>query len=468
MGAGDVSGTRPRTLVLACRGAAEGALSVVRTLGRRGVAVDVLADHRDCEAGWSKYSDEFVCIPDYTRRDEHTLEFLTAYARRQNVRPVLFPTADPDLLLVSRLRARLETAFALSLASPALIENFTDKTAFRATSAQHGFPVPQTHAPRSESEVAALAQHLEFPVILKPSNPTAWTDPRLQVATSGHKALIIESPHELLATWSRLAVLNPDLLVQDYIRGPDESHYSLHAYISRQGEPLALFTGRKVRVFPAHAGSGCFVQSVRVPEMIAVGTKMLRDTGYTGIAVINFKQDCVSGQFRVHEINPRISQWNILATACGVDIPFLAYSEAAGLPLPACGVQREDMQYVNLRHDLKAFREYRRCGEWSWRRYLRSLARPRTVHQLFSVDDPMPFVRGYLESLRAILKPLVGWRAARTAVNAAGKANIHAGVATAAAQVTGSRSQEHGTEGAIVAPAGDPAAANALAEAESR
>jgi D-aspartate ligase len=71
------------------------------------------------EGRWSRYSDEFVCIPDYTRRDEHVLEFLTAYARRQNVRPVLFPTADPDQLLVSRWRARLEPAFALSLASPA-------------------------------------------------------------------------------------------------------------------------------------------------------------------------------------------------------------------------------------------------------------------------------------------------------------------------------------------------------------
>src|SRR5262249_32172989 len=124
------------------------------------------------------------------------------------------------------------------------------------------------------------------------------------------------------------------------------------------------------------------------------------------IAVVNFKQDARSGEFVVHEINPRISQWNLLATRCGVDLPFMAYADAAGVPRPTSSRQREGVRYVNLRADVKALATYRRSGEWRWWVWLRSFRAP-LVHQVFARDD--------LGVLAASVGPLLRARTARAA-----------------------------------------------------
>src|SRR5262249_47046003 len=150
--------------------------------------------------------------------------------------------------------------------------------------------------------------------------------------------------------------------------------------------PIAWFTGRKLRIYPPHAGSGCFVVSVVVPRLVDIGLEVLRRMRYTGIAVVNFKQDARSGDFVVHEINPRVSQWNLLATRCGVDLPYSAYADAAGERCPPSSRQREGIRYVNLRADLKAMATYRQSGEWRWGEWARSFAAP-LVHQVFALDD---------------------------------------------------------------------------------
>lgn len=182
------------------------------------------------------------------------------------------------------------------------------------------------------------------------------------------------------------------MLLQEYTFGPDDHHYSTHLYMDRDGVPLACFTGRKVRIYPAFAGSGCYVQSVYAPELIEISLQILRSINYTGVAVLNFKRDSRTGEFQLHEINPRISQWNILATACGVDVPFAAYAEAAGIPCSAMLRQRVDLQYVDLRNDLKSLRQYQKAGQWNLAVYVASLLRQRTIHQLWSLDDPMPLL----------------------------------------------------------------------------
>jgi predicted ATP-grasp superfamily ATP-dependent carboligase len=156
---------------------------------------------------------------------------------------------------------------------------------------------------------------------------------------------------------------------------------------------VACFTGRKHRILPVHAGSGCFVESVVIEPLIESGLRMLRELRYTGIANINYKRDPRDGRFRLLEINPRVSQWNILAARCGVNIPWLAYAEQAGLPLEAPGRQREGVFYVNWVNDRASFRGYRAEGSLGVIDYARTLLRRPMVYQLLDFSDPWPFVR---------------------------------------------------------------------------
>jgi predicted ATP-grasp superfamily ATP-dependent carboligase len=402
----------PTAIVFDCKGAAEGAISVVRTLGRAGVPVVVLGDDLRTPTARSRYCEEFLHVPAFTSRPEEALAVVHRFAATQPVPPVLFPTADPDLLFVSRWQHQLEPACSTFVARPEIIAAFSDKRRFIDFAQEHGFPVPATFAPADGAEVRQVATQVRYPVVLKPSHPAAWTDAAVQRLVHHRKALVLESRDELVAAYDAIAPHSNEVIVQEWIPGADDAHYSLHVYVDRRSRPLAVFTGRKVRVYPAYAGSGCFVRSVRVEAMIETGLAMLQRVRYTGIAVINFKHDARSGRFLVHEINPRISQWNILPTRCGVDIPWIAYADAAGLDPEPAGAQSERWQYVYLRNDLKAFATYRRDGEWSTARYVRSLLAQPRVHQLFATDDPGPLVAGYAAAVRSRLAAVFGRRGA--------------------------------------------------------
>ena len=134
--------------------------------------------------------------------------------------------------------------------------------------------------------------------------------------------------------------------------------------------------------------------------IVESGTRLLRDMGYTGVALLQFKRDERDGVFKLLEINPRASSWNLLPYACGVNIPYAAYSDVVGLPADPMTRQREGVRYIYFGHDRKAFMDYRRHGDCSWSDWLRSLV-GRNVYQYFASDDPGPWMTLLKQKLHA-------------------------------------------------------------------
>ena len=187
------------------------------------------------------------------------------------------------------------------------------------------------------------------------------------------------------------------MVVQEYVPGRDDALFSMHAYMDQDSRPLGVFTGQKVRTWPTHAGIGCFVRSVYVPELVEIGVDLLRRVRYTGLALLQFKRDARDGRYRLLEINARASSWNLLASACGVNLPYLAYRDAVGLPAKEPRRQKEGLRYVSFENDVRAFLDYRRHGEWTWLSWARSLV-GRNVYQLLAWDDLKPFARDVASS----------------------------------------------------------------------
>lgn len=382
----------PDAVVLSCLGGSQGDLGVVRTLGRRGVTVVLVSEGAGGASALSRYVSAHHRISSFS--DEaavmRILESI-ADANQERGPPVLFPTADPDLDFVTRHRDLLAGRFHLVNPEASIVGPCLDKARFFDFALEHRFPIPRTWCPASTEEVRQIASKARFPLILKPSFPPSWGRDPLATQVQHKKALTLDTPADLEAWYRRIATTDPRLVIQDFVPGRDDRLYSLHVYMDQRARPLAWFTGRKLRTYPTYAGIGCFVESVVVPEIIEMGVDMLRRVGYTGFALMQFKRDDRDGSFKLLEINPRTSSWNLLAAACGVNLPYVAYCDAIGRSAAPAPVQREGVRYLFLENDFMAFLDYRRHGDittWQW---LVSLAGPK-VYQLFAADDLRPFL----------------------------------------------------------------------------
>jgi len=122
------------------------------------------------------------------------------------------------------------------------------------------------------------------------------------------------SPQEL----SRLN-LN-DALIQEYIPGEGYGFFALF----NQGRPRAIFMHKRIREYPITGGPSTVAESIYDDELKRQGLKLLKALKWHGVAMVEFKKDCRDGEFKLMEINPKFWGSLDLATAAGVDFPYLA------------------------------------------------------------------------------------------------------------------------------------------------
>ncbi|MEY2876483.1 MAG: hypothetical protein RLZZ373_3854 [Pseudomonadota bacterium] len=380
-------------VVLACAGAPEGDLNVVRSLGEQGVPVVVVGEYADPPSRFSRHCIEFVQVPEFSRHPQALLVTLADLARRHGGPLPVFPSADPDLDALNQIHEAARPHARWTMAGPSLVAALMDKRAFSELATRAGLPVPRTFTPSTLDEVAWIADELTYPAIAKPSLPASWKQPGLPSEIRTAKALVLHSREELLQVCRTVEPFGLALILQEYVPGDDTAHYDVHAFIDQHGVARATFCGRKWRIQPPHVGSGCYVESLHEPALEALVLDILQRLDYRGIANLNFKRHSVTGEFKLLEINARVSQWTILTTRAGVNLPWMAYRDVCGLAQETPPPRRSGLWYVSGKSDFRAIRGYVREGEWTWGGYLRSLLKRPMVYQVLSLNDLGPALR---------------------------------------------------------------------------
>lgn len=377
-------------VVTSCLGAPYGDVNLVRSLGEQGVKSIVISEYPDPPASRSRHCTELIVVPDFSARPDGLRDTLLGLARRLGQPPVVFTSADPDTAAFLQIAPELGPHFPSIFPDRSLAGALLDKDAFQRLAEEHHLPVPRTFQVRHVAELHPVMAGLEGQVIVKPSHPSAWNSPALPRHISSSKALLVDAGPALQALCTTLLTHDSEFLIQEYIPGMDDAHHGFHAHIDRNGGVRAVFTSHNVRVYPPHAGGGCCMESSDNPALEALGLDILKRIGFRGLANMDFKRHAVTGEYKLLEINPRLSQAHLLSTRCGVNMPWQAYLDACGRP--ATGVVRtaRHRRHVIETSDLRAFREYRRLGEWTWAGYLGSVLRPGMVFQNLQWRDPGP------------------------------------------------------------------------------
>jgi predicted ATP-grasp superfamily ATP-dependent carboligase len=340
-------------------------LAAIRSLGRRGLRVLAL-DHRPHALGFrSRYAEQRLA-PDPLEDEDGFIAALHAIAEEtDDVLPV-FPTHDEHVNAIARHADALAGRYRFPFPSWKVLERIQSKRHQLETAEAAGVPVPRTLYPQSVEEALAAGEEIGFPLIVKPSANVGFR------RSHGLQLFRCETPAELERAYEDAAPYEP--MVQELIPGTAEGMYTLGSYLDRDGEALGLFSGRKLSQTRGYMGSARVGEAVWVEEVVEHGLALLRALGFHGISQVEVMRDPRDGRYKLLEVNPRLWQWHSLATACGVDLPYIAYRDLVGDPLPPARMHGDGKRWAITLMAGKPL----------------ALERPPYVDAVFARDDPKP------------------------------------------------------------------------------
>jgi predicted ATP-grasp superfamily ATP-dependent carboligase len=302
------------------------ALSVVRSLGQRGVRVICGDSVPMAPSGFSKHCAKRFRYPDPRKDPEGFLSALENTARKalKDGGDVVLIPVHSETYLIAEHRERFERlGVRLSLPDFADIELTHDKGRLAKLAVELGLPIPVTHHFDSLADVYARAHEINYPAFVK-----------VRGSAAGVGIEKVDGPQELIAVYTRfvegyeLAAADYPL-VQEFVAGND---YCLSALFDH-GKCVAIHTYRNIRQFPRTTGAGVLRETVQAPVAEEVAIKLLSHLEWHGMAQLDFRWDEDPSDPKLIELNPRFFGGLPQAVAAGVDYPWLVYQQALGQPV---------------------------------------------------------------------------------------------------------------------------------------
>ncbi len=312
-------------------------LAAIRSLGRAGAPV-LAVDHQRSALGFRSRFARPVVAPDPAEDEEGFLARLVALGEALSEPAPIFPTHDAHLNAIARNREALGGRFLYPFPSWPTLANIQRKRFQLEQAELAGVGVPRTAYPGSAAEALAVADDVGYPLLVKPSDPLGFK------RGFRRPAFLCRSASELERAYADAEPYAP--MVQELIPGGDDELYTLGSYLAEDGEALAIFSGRKLRQWPPGIGTCRVGEAVWVDEVVEHGLRLLRALGFHGVSQVEFKRDPRDGRFKLMEVNPRLWKWHGLATACGVDLPRIAYRDLLGERPAPVRMSREGRKWV--------------------------------------------------------------------------------------------------------------------------
>jgi predicted ATP-grasp superfamily ATP-dependent carboligase/SAM-dependent methyltransferase len=359
-------------------------LTLARSLARRGVRVIGVHPNPNepCLSTRAATIHVLPSIDDESAWLEYLLEQGRAAAPE---RPVILPAGDAYWMLLARHREELAPYFRFAMpdGSPEELAQWPSKPFQYALAARAGVMTPTTLHPRTMAQVREWAGRVDYPCLVKPAYTPRWC----RSFKGQGKLACVESPEALIAQADAAFAEDVPIMLQACIPGGDEQIYALYAYAGGGGRVLAGSVSRKLRQSPPMFGSGSLSRSVAHPKVARLGAQMLLAMRHHGLASVEFKRDARDDEYKLMEVTLRAPLMLATAVEGGVDLPYVAYQDLIGEPMPEIR-PRLGRKVVLLEEDWRAARAYHAAGCLGWCRWALSLLGAREL--TFAWRDPMP------------------------------------------------------------------------------
>lgn len=287
-------------------------LPLVRSLGRAGLAVQILSSAADPALRWSRHVRGSGAFGD---RDDHALLAWLA-ERAAGRRPVLLPNDVQAMRFVARHRDALSADWRPApVPPPAALEEAADKRRFYERVKALGLPTPAGRSlvcGRDGAESAAAG--LRFPVVVKPAD-----------GCFGHGVRRCEDARALAAGIAAQAP-GAGVIVQELVSGTDVDL----SLLALDGRIVAWTTQRALAPAGRFGAPSPLVLVEPMEALREVVAPLVAAWRWSGVAHVDAVQPRGGGPPQLLECNPRFWGSVLASTVAGVNFPALMVRAALG------------------------------------------------------------------------------------------------------------------------------------------
>lgn len=208
------------------------------------------------------------------------------------------------------------------------IRDTEDRERFNQKLAQIGIKFPRSKAVNTIDEALEFADEIAYPVML-----------RIAYALGGLGSGIVKTKNQLQKKAHKALSYAPQILIEEYLRGWKEIEYEvvrdrndncITVCNMENFDPLGIHTGESIVVAPSQT-----LTNEEYHHLRSVALKTIRHLGIVGECNIQYAVDPDSGDYRVIEVNARLSRSSALASkATGYPLAYIAAKLALGYTLP--------------------------------------------------------------------------------------------------------------------------------------
>ncbi|MFD5772191.1 carboxylate--amine ligase [Streptomyces fungicidicus] len=307
-----------------------GTLGAVRSLGRAGVEVHLVADSAGSPVHRSRYVHRMHAPPPPGASADEILAVLRRVAGQVGRPAVLIPLDDATAIAAGRLRDDLSPSYLLPAMPATLSERVADKAELAAVCASADVPHPLTLVPDSPRGAAEDARRLGLPLVAK------WSRPWLLPAGSGLRSTqVVHTAQQARALHARTAEAGSQLLLQAFLPPGEDRDWFFHGYADRSGTVRAGGPGRKQLSWPRGAGLTAVGHWTPNAEVRTLAERVTAGLGYRGVFDLDFRRCGSTGRYHLLDFNPRPgAQFRLFADSAGLDVVRALHLDLTGRPLP--------------------------------------------------------------------------------------------------------------------------------------
>jgi D-aspartate ligase len=369
-----------------------GALAVARTLGRLGVPVYSVVEDAYTPLAASKYLTKAFVWDSWPSDPESFLKAMSTIAEFIARPTIIIPMDDLSAIFVAENAANLARWFLLPRVSPQLPRQLANKASLYALCAEIGMPLARSVVPHSIDDVRAFADGTEFPVVVKAAEQ--WL-----LLNDAFSAKVMQTPEELFEYYETSNYGERQrLIIQEYIYGDD---WVSHGYYNSERNINVTFTGRKLRAYPANAGSTALGLSLGNETLRCESERFLKTVAYSGIVDIDWRRDERDGQYKILDCNPRVGQnFRMFENSAGIDVVRAQHLDLSGRRIHDAAMIEGRLFIVESFYLLALLRRPRRSALKPHAAYLPPKGRELAW---WSSDDQLPLL---VMSVRLIIRAL--------------------------------------------------------------